>query len=61
MKTALIVDPDIGFGFWLARGLDQSHYQSFPAKSVADASALIQELRLQVDLLILDPALPGVG
>ena len=61
MKTALIVDPDIGFGFWLGRGLDQSHYQSFPAKSVVDATALLDELRLQVDLLILNPALPDTA
>jgi len=61
MKTALIVDPDIGFGFWLGRGLDQSHYESFPAKSVVDATALLDELRLQVDLLILNPALPDTA
>ncbi|HYM07735.1 MAG TPA: protein kinase [Terriglobales bacterium] len=61
MKTALILDPDLGFGFWLARGLDQSSYQSFPAKSVADATNLIQELHLEVDLLILNLALPDVA
>ena len=61
MKTALILDPDIGFGFWLARGLDQSDYQSFPAKSVADASALLDELRIEVDLLILNLALPDAA
>ena len=54
MKTALILDPDIGFGFWLARGLDQSGYQSFPAKSAADASTLLEELRIQVDLLVVN-------
>jgi DNA-binding response OmpR family regulator len=61
VKTALILDPDIGFGFWLARGLDQSDYQSFPAKSVADASALLDELRIEVDLLILNVALPDAA
>ena len=61
VKTALILDPDIGFGFWLARGLDQSDYQSFPAKSVADASALLHELRIEVDLLILNLALPDAA
>ncbi|HXI40588.1 MAG TPA: hypothetical protein VNH83_11445, partial [Bryobacteraceae bacterium] len=61
MKTALILDPDIGFGFWLARGLDRSNYQSFPAKSVADASALIGELRIEVDLLILNAVLPDAA
>lgn len=61
MKTALILDPDIGFGFWLARGLDQSDYQSFPAKSAADASALLDDLRIGVDLLILNAALPDAA
>jgi TonB family protein len=61
MKTALILDPDIGFGFWLARGLDQSDYQSFPAKSVADAAALLDELRIAVDLVILNLALPDAA
>jgi TonB family protein len=61
VKTAFILDPDIGFGFWLARGLDQSDYQSFPARSVADASALLDELRIGVDLLILNAALPDTA
>ncbi len=58
MKTALIVDPDLAFGFWLARGLDQAGYQGYPARNVADAAALLQELHLEVNLLIFDPALP---
>ncbi len=58
MKTALIVDPDIGFGFWLGRGFDQARYQAFPAKSVSEATALLNEIRLEVDLLIVNPALP---
>src|SRR5690242_21061917 len=54
MKTALIVDCDLSFGFWLARGLDHAGYQAYPAKSVADATALLGELRVEVDLLILN-------
>ena len=61
VKTALILDPDIGFGFWLARGLEQSDYQSFPAKSVADAAALLDGLRIEVDVLILNVALPDAA
>ena len=56
MKTALIVDSDLGFGFWLARGLDHAGYQAYPAKSVADATAMLHELRIEVDLLILNAA-----
>ena len=61
MKTALIVGADLGFGFWLGRGLDQARYEAFPAKTVSDAAALIAELRLEVDLLVLDPALPDAA
>ena len=57
MKTALIVDSDLSFGFWLARGLDQAGYQAYPSKSVADAIAMVGELRLEIDLLILNAAL----
>ena len=61
MKTALIVDPDLSFGFWLSRGFDRANYQSFPAKSVADASALLDELRIEVHLLIVNPTLPNAA
>jgi len=61
VKTALILDPDIGFGFWLARGLDQSDYQSFPAKTVADASALLEELRIKVDLVVVNLVFPDTA
>lgn len=61
MPTALILDPDIGFAFWLGRGLDQAGYETFPARSVADASALLNELRIGVDLLIVNPALPDTA
>lgn len=36
VKTALILDPDMGFGFWLARGLDQSDIsRSFLARAAS--------------------------
>src|SRR5690348_9598009 len=57
MKTALIVDADLSFGFWLARGLDHAGYQAYPAKTVSDAAVLLSELRIEVDLLILNAAL----
>jgi TonB family protein len=57
MKTALVVDSDLSFGFWLARGLDHAGYQAYPSKTVADATTLVDELRIQVDLLVLNAAL----
>src|SRR5690349_13797748 len=61
MKTAFIVDSDLGFGFWLARGLDQAGYQAYPAKSVAEAIALCGELQVEIDLLILNAGLAEAG
>ncbi|HLK47350.1 MAG TPA: TonB family protein [Bryobacteraceae bacterium] len=57
MKTAFIVDSDLAFGFWLARGLDHAGYQAYPSKSVADAIALRAELHTEIDLLILNAGL----
>ena len=61
MKNALILDADLAFAFWLGRGLDQVGYEAFPAKSVAEASALVDELRIGVDLLIVNPTLPDTA
>ena len=55
----LLVDPDLGFLFWLARLLDCAGYQAFPAKSVADGMALINQLQLTVSLMILNCSLPS--
>lgn len=61
MKTVLILDGDLSFGFWLGQGLDEAGYQVFPAKCVADADALPAELKADLDLVILDPSLPGAA
>jgi DNA-binding NtrC family response regulator len=58
MKTVLIVDSDLGFVFWLGQELDAAGYRAFPARSVTDATALLGELKIGVDLLIVNPALP---
>ena len=50
MKTVLVIDSDLGFVFWLGRGLDQAGYPSFPAKSVPNAKTLLNELKIAVDL-----------
>ncbi|MBZ5578895.1 MAG: protein kinase [Acidobacteriia bacterium] len=61
MKTVLIVDSDLGFAFWLGQGLDEAGYHAFPAKNVADATALPDELKATVDLVIVNPALSGAA
>jgi len=60
-QTVLIVDDDLGFVFWLGRALDESGFAAFPARSIPDAQALLRELKLSLDLLIVNPALPGTA
>jgi DNA-binding response OmpR family regulator len=55
----LLIDTDLGFLFWLGRMLDKGGYKAFPAKSVPDAVALLADLHLTVNLVILNWSLPG--
>ncbi len=57
-RTALLVDSDLGFIFWLARTLDVAGYEALPAKSVADAISLVTENRLMIDVVLVNTALP---
>jgi DNA-binding response OmpR family regulator len=59
VKNVLIVDNDLGFVFWLGQALDAAGYDTLPAKGVAEAVALLAELKVEVDVLILRPALRG--
>ena len=47
--------------FWLGHLLDSAGYQALPAKSVADARALLDRLKVEVDLLIVGHSLEGTG
>jgi len=60
-QTVLIVDDDLGFVFWLGRALDESGCAAFPARSIPDAGALLRELKVSLDLLIVNPTLPGTA
>ena len=60
-RNVLIVDGDLGFVFWLGRALDEAGYQALPAKSIADATALLDELSIGIDLLIVNYSLPGAA
>ncbi len=59
VTNILLVDSDLGFTFWLGQLLDQAGYEAFPAKSVADAIQLLDQLKFQIDLLVLNPAVAG--
>ena len=59
MRTILIVDSDLGFVFWLGQALHDAGYNALPAKGVPEATALIGELKTEIDLLIINPNLSG--
>ena len=62
MKTVLIVDPDLGFVFWLGQVLGNTRWQAVPAKDFQTAMALLRELHLEkIDLLILNPSVQGAA
>ena len=59
MKNILIVDNDLGFVFWLCQALDAAGYETLPAKGVPEAVALLDELEVWVDVLMVRRTLPG--
>jgi len=61
VKTVLIVDADLGFVFWLGQVLRVAGYAVLPAQSVPGAAALLAECNLAVDVLIVEPSLPGAS
>ena len=60
-RTVLIVDPELGFVFWLGQALDRAGYQALPAKSCEDATELLKQLNVEIDLLIVGHSLAGAG
>jgi DNA-binding response OmpR family regulator len=61
MKTVLIIDRDLGFVFWLGRVLADAGAQVLPAKDFSAAQALLNELKRDIDLLIVNPSLAGAS
>jgi DNA-binding response OmpR family regulator len=61
VATILILDNDLGFSFWLGQSLTAPHCRALPAKSVAEAVALIGQFKLKIDFLIMNPAVPGAN
>jgi len=60
-KVVLIVSNDLGFLCWLGFTLGMAGHRALPAKGVAEAERLLEDFNLQVDVLIIDPALEGAG
>jgi len=57
----LIVDDDLGFVCWLGDILAEAGYQALPASDSRQAAALVKNLHLQVDVVVVNPGLPGVS
>lgn len=55
--TILIVDDDLGFVIWVGVTLAMSGYATVPAASVSEAKQLIQQLKVPIDLAIVNLAL----
>jgi DNA-binding response OmpR family regulator len=60
MVTALIIDNELGFMFWLGQILNEAGYAALPAKSASEAVGLLSENNIEPDLLIINPSLLGV-
>jgi DNA-binding NtrC family response regulator len=58
--TVLIVDQDLGFVCWLGEILSEVGYQAVSALDRKSAMALLEELNQTVNLVIVNPTLPGV-
>ena len=61
MNTILVVDNDVGFVFWLGLGLSQAGYAVIPAESVRRAKALLDEVKMAIDLLVVNTVLPDAA
>jgi hypothetical protein len=59
VKTVLITDSNLHFVFWLGQTLDAAGYESFPARSISEATAILAEIPSPIEVLVINPALPG--
>lgn len=59
MEFILIADQDLGFVFWLGAALGEAGFMAFPAQNARRAASVAR--RVEVNLLIADPALPGTA
>jgi DNA-binding response OmpR family regulator len=59
VKNILIVDNDLGFVFWLCQILGAEGYETVPAEGIAEAHAVLTQLRIWVDVVIVRRTLPG--
>lgn len=58
--TVWIVDDDLGFVWWLGEIFTEAGCRALPAMSCEQAVSLLKKLNVGIDLLVLNPQLPGV-
>jgi len=58
--TVWIVDDDLGFVWWLGEIFTEAGCRALPALSCEQAVSLMKQLDVGIDLLVLNPQLPGV-
>ena len=58
--TVWIVDDDLGFVWWLGEMFTEAGCRALPALSYGQAISLNKSLNVGIDLLVLNPNLPGV-
>jgi DNA-binding NtrC family response regulator len=58
--TVWIVDDDLGFVWWLGEIFAEAGCRALPALSCEQAVSLMKKLDVGIDLLVLNPQLPGV-
>ncbi len=58
--TVWIVDDDLGFVWWLGEIFTEAGCRALPALSCEQAVSLMKKLNVGIDLLVLNPQLPGV-
>lgn len=59
--VVLIVDEDLGFVWWLGQIFSQTGCRVVPTLGSDQTVSLARELNLKVDLLVVNPELPGVS
>ena len=57
--TVWIVDDDLGFVWWLGELFTEAGCRALPALGCDDAVALMKKLHVGIDLLVVNPQLPG--
>jgi len=57
--TLLVVDNDVGFVWWLGEIFTEAGYHVVPALNCSQALTAIKKFHLQINLLVVNPALIG--